>query len=213
MHDSRSCFKGNRCHRWRECQHCAKIRQAKIADVAERLAAMYPGLAWTTLHPVTAGSAAAARARSAWARRSKVPAGLWTVERSPSTSNLHINIIHPFGFGSEAGEYHQWQCAISGNVRHVAAYISKPEQFPPRADHPGRIYGTLGPLWQHLAHAHQEPAVAAAALEFALDPGASIVRASQPPLIKSNQNDLSAEGYRSIAARYLPNLLRPRVQI
>jgi hypothetical protein len=213
MPESRICFKGSRCHRWRDCPECAAIRQARIADVADRLQSMYPGLAWTTLHPVTSGAEAIARARAAWARKSRVPAGLWTVESSPSTGNLHCNIIHPIGFDADISGLHRWQRAITGKVRHVAAYISKPEQFPRREDHPGRLYGTLGPLWQHLASARQEPTVAAAALEYAIDPGAAQVRAASPQSQSPQHGELSMDEYRQIAARHLPNLLHPRVRI
>lgn len=213
MTEPRPCFKGNRCHRWRDCPHCAAIRQAHIADTAERLQKMYPGLAWTTLHPVTSGAEAVARARAAWARKSRVPAGLWTVERSPSTDNYHCNIIAPIGFDADDNKFHRWQRAITGNVRHVAAYISKPEQFPSREDFPGRLYGTLGPLWQHLASARQEPAIAAAALEYAIDPGAAIVRASSESTIVDADDKMTMEDYRAIAARHLPNLLKQRVRI
>ena len=213
MTEPRPCFKGNRCHRWRDCPHCAAIRQAHIADTAERLQKMYPGLAWTTLHPVTSGAEAVARARAAWARKSRVPAGLWTVESSPSTGNYHCNIIAPIGFDADDGKFSRWQRAITGNVRHVAAYISKPEQFPRHEDYPGRLYGTLGPLWQHLASARQEPAIAAAAMEYAIDPGAAIVRAAETQSQPPQHAEPSLEEYRTIAARHLPHLLKQRVRI
>jgi hypothetical protein len=174
---------------------------------------MYPGLIWTTLHPITAGGAAAAQARSVWARKSRTPAGLWTVERSPTTENLHVNIIHPAGFDAAHPSFHRWQRAITGNVRNVAAYISKPEQFPRHEDHPGRLYGTLGPLWQYLANAQQAPVIAASALEYAIDPGAARARVSNPAPTANGACSPTKEQSRIIAEKYLPTMLRPRVRI
>lgn len=212
MLPQKPCFKGNRCRRWRICPACAAIRQARIADAATRLQKMYPGLAWTTLHPVVSGAAAVSRARATWARKSKAPAGIWTVEQSPTTKNLHCNIIAPFGFDADDQQFHRWQRAIKGDVRNVAAYISKPEQFPAREDGPYRLYGTLGPLWQFLADANQAPPVAAASIEFALDPGAALARASKNGRADARDEKQSMEEYRAIAARYLPNILAERVR-
>jgi hypothetical protein len=211
--ENRPCHKGNRCRRWRVCPDCARIRQAQIADVAQRLSAIYPALDWTILHPVRQGSAAVATARAAWARASAAPAGIWTVEQSPETKNLHINIIHPRGFAAATPQAHVWREPLRGDVRRVAAYISKPEQYPDRLDHPGRTYGTLGPLWAHLANPRQAETVAAAAIEQALNPGRGAAAAPPCPRRQDQPAELSAEEYRRIAATHLPNMLRPRVRI
>lgn len=174
---------------------------------------MYPSCAWTTLHPVSHDPSSLVRARAAWARASKVPAGLWTVELSPRTKNLHCNIIHPLGYDAEILQAHRWTQPIDGQIRAVAAYISKREQFPDRAQFAGRIYGTLGPLWSHLASAKQEPVIAAASVQVALDPGAARVRVSNPRPTANGAAMPSREEARIIAERYLPSLLRPRVRI
>jgi hypothetical protein len=204
------CAPRSRCGRWRNCAACAAIRQARIADVAERLGRLYPALVWTTLHPYHPGAAGAAQAKSEWARRHRPEAGLWTIEQSPTTKNLHINILHPEVELASLNHSARWQRAIEGSVRNVAAYISKPEQFPHGADTPARIYGTLGPLWHFLANERQAETVAAAAIETALDPAATLQRARIRAHIRGEPEPQTMEEYRAIAARYLPNIMSAR---
>lgn len=204
----RTCAPRSRCNRWRVCPACAAIRQAKIANVAERLGKLYPALIWTTLHPVTGGARGITLARAEWARKADPAGALWTVEQAPTSKNLHLNIIHPPISQVELDQSHRWQRVIEGSVRNVAAYISKPEQFPVREDGPARIFGTLGPLWQYLASGDQAPPVAALAIQHALDPQESLQRARIHAHIRGKPEPHTMAEYKAIASKYLPDLLK-----
>jgi len=218
MHDGQQslsefpvCSKKNRCRKWRICRSCALIRQAKIADLAEKLASMYPALRYSVIEPSKSGQAALAAARAAWGRLHAPPLALWTVEYSKATSNLHLNILHPADAERKSSLFRTWTTEVSGNPRAIGAYIGKPDQAPPQELYPGRTSGTLGPLWKFLANENQAPPLAAAALQHALDPE-RLARAPASPA-PSQENPQVPENldYRSIAARWLPDILSKRV--
>lgn len=206
----RVCCARARCHNWRDCASCGRIRQAKVADMAQRLASMYPTLSWAVIEPHRPGAGAIEQARDEWRRIAKPGAGIWTIEQSKRTGNLHLNIISNSTAARSLSAAECWQQRIVGDPRNVAAYISKPSQAPARSDHHGRLLGTLGPLWQYLAHERQAPAVAAAAIQHALDPKAAEQRARIAAYISGQPEPHTQAEYRAIASRYLPDLIRAR---
>lgn len=221
---ARRCAPRARCRDWRHCEDCARIRQAKIANVAERLESFDPDLTWTCLHPVKAGAAAAIAARAEWLRKVDPPGALWTVEQSSASGALHINIIAPTDLPPDLNHSKIWQQRIDGSSRNVAAYISKRSQMPARAEFPGRLFGTCGPLWSWLANAKQLPAVAAATLQQEIDGSPTAAAAAQKERRSLSDlemlrgaslpaQELTREEYRAIAARRIPDILgkgRPR---
>lgn len=217
-HTPRWCRPQSRCRAWRHCLTCARIRQAKIASAAERLARIAPEIHWSALHPARAGADEAIRARREWVELVAPRAAIWTVEQSPSTGALHINILHPAAPAPALVRSHLWTKPLAGDLRRVGAYISKPDQYPRKADYPGRLYGTCGPLWQYLAHPEQKAPVAAAALQYTIDPEPMQLQAflAQGRRERLNRHALpppdaappmSKEDARTIAARWLPDIL------
>lgn len=179
------CRQGLRCHDWRQCDACAHIRQAQIADVAELGAAVSPA------HPITYAvvrSYALAdfgTDREAFQRRmAKITGGgIWTVETGEISTGLHINILASSAQPMTAGQIAEawpvkspadiWAAPVPRqDVRHVAAYISKRKGIPPQAEYSGRVYGSWGqwkrPLGALIEDPQKAPLVAAAALESVL---------------------------------------------
>lgn len=204
----RPCTPRSLCRRWRQCPRCGAIRQAQLADLAERLATLYPEPYWTVLRPINPAAAAIAAERQRWAALTGTPVAIWTVERSDRSAGLHLNLIHPPHAPVKIKTAHLWSQPITGNVRHVAAYIIDPRKAPNPEAWTGRQHGTIGPLWYILARATQFPAVQALALQYALNPTPPQTAATLARSIERAEPSLSPHEYKQIAARYLPDLMR-----
>jgi hypothetical protein len=202
-----SCFKGNRCRNWRECDACARIRQARIATAAERLAGIAGPLDWTTLRPGTSAFATIATARAEFLRKASPQGAVWTIEQSPNTGNLHINILTPGITLPTLMHSSALHTRAIDEPRRVAAYISKREQMPDQHLYPGRLYGTAGPLWQWLTAKGQQPIIQGAAIQHDIDADAGRLAQMGPARLSDTIKPLDAEDYRRIAERRLPDLL------
>ena len=221
------CLPSRPCHRWRTCARCARRRQANVANAVDQLGRLSGTLSWHILYPNDPGPDALRASRSSWLRAARPSGAIWTVEQSRKTGALHCNIITPAGSLHEPVNAHHWQQIITGNPRHVGAYIAKPGQIPKQADYSGRLYGTAGQIWHLLAEQTTHPAVAAAAAQYAIDSMAMRDRAVQC-LVRTklrsidehnaffdgqrNQPPQTKEDYRAIAARWLPDLLEWKEQ-
>lgn len=205
---SRPCLPRARCHNWRTCDICARIRQAKIADAAERLQLAADDLTWTCLSPADTGARELAKARDAFLRAEEPIGAIWTVEMSPQTGRLHCNILHPTTTPRSMRLARVWQAPLTGNARAVAAYISKRSQMPAKELYPGRLYGTAGPLWQWLAGGDAPAPVAAAKTQYDIDPAPLSARSGITERNYLENRDYTWDDYRAIAAARLPDLLR-----
>lgn len=227
-HNAARCHPSRPCNRWRTCARCARRRQAKIADAAERLFTHTGQLRWHILYPHAPGADALRAVRENWLRAAAPAGAIWTVEQSRKTGALHCNIITPADCTATPRAAEHWQQLIQGDPRAVGAYIAKRRQMPEPAAYGGRLYGTTGQLWQILAGQTQYPAVAAAAAQYAIDSEAMMQRAAflrLPPgeqqrrlwLIKAYEDRQKAEPtrdeYRAIAAKWLPDLLEWKEKI
>lgn len=227
------CSKARPCNRWRDCHFCARRRQAKIADAVEKLAGRTGPLRWSILYPLQGGSAAAKEARADWLAEAAPAGAIWTIEQSRKTGALHCNIITPAHCQANPSSAHTWTQTITGNPRHVGAYIAKRQQMPTREQFDGRLYGTAGPLWQWLAGSQSEPIVAAAAAQHIINREAMLMESIHqierqqerdriallnPGQLQREQwareeaaakttTEKTRDEYRAIAARYLPDIL------
>ncbi len=87
------CRPGRRCNLWRECERCARIRQAQIADVAVNRLSRNSYLTYvvlTTREPVTLESD---KARVLRVVRNLSSGGVWTVEAGEQFRGLHVNLM------------------------------------------------------------------------------------------------------------------------
>lgn len=201
------CRPGDRCRNWRECDQCARIRQARIATAAERLESVVGPLDWTTLQPASAAFAAIADARAEFLRKTAPKGAIWTVEQSPNTGNLHLNVLTPAIEQPRLLHASAFHIRAVTNPRQVAAYISKREQMPSRDAYDGRLYGTAGPLWQWLSDRHQQPLIQAAAVQHDINAEAGRLAPMGPARVTDPIKPLTREDYRRIAERRLPDLL------
>jgi hypothetical protein len=204
---NKSCWPGNRCRDWRNCETCARIRQARIATAAERLGAAVGPLDWTTLQPHGTSFRDIATARDEFLRRTAPSGAIWTVEQAPKTGHLHCNIIAPPSKQLQLRHAHAFVAQNISNARRVAAYISKREQMPSRDDYPGRLYGTAGPLWQYLSARGQQPIIQGAAMQHDINADAGQLAPMGPARITDTITTLTKDDYRRIAERRLPDIM------
>jgi len=150
---------------WRTCDACARNRQARIADVAADLERQYPALAWITLTPDASNRRTIDAIRDAYLRQADAQAGIWTIERGTQSGKLHCNIItnHHTAPRTRAAEIHIAQ--VRGNIRDIAAYISKRSQIPDLSHYPGRTFGKFGMLRDFLTTRGMPEVVQAAYIE------------------------------------------------
>jgi hypothetical protein len=202
-----NCAPGSRCHHWRTCSACAAIRQARIADAADRIAQCWPGLHWTRVTPHVQTARAISTIRARWRALAAPAAGLWTVEQGARGHHLHLNFLHTDAVLTEIEGASTWTAHAIEDHRRVAAYISKREQAPDPASYHGRSFGTFGAPWFFIANNQQAPALAAAALQFAINPGASTWAELASRESPRQPAPLTRADYHAIATRYLPDLI------
>lgn len=191
--EPRHCAPRSRCRNWRACPACARIRQATVADLAEKLAHAAGRLNLTVLHPTHPGAATVAAIRAAWVRQARPSGAIWTVEQGASPGALHLNILHPSHHQAAPAGAACYSEPIRTTPRAVGAYISKRAGAPDPEIYPGRCLGRSGPLWQWLASDDTAPILQAATYQHIAEPQAG----RQPP-------PDTGEDYRAIAARWLP---------
>lgn len=160
------CEARNRCKKWRECDRCAAIRQAQIADIAEKLEQKYKELYLTTLKPSQNTQKAIEKLRSSFMRRCLAPAGIWTVETGEEYNGLHINLITPKPLPAKWRACETYTELLICTARDAAAYISKRSGAPSEKQYIGRTFGQWGQIGALLAEQKIAPAVAAAAFEI-----------------------------------------------
>lgn len=202
-----ACRPGHQCNCWRSCDYCARRRQTRIADAAEKLAGAVGAIDWTTITPESQSMAAAVRERGLWLRAAHPPGAIWTIERGIDSGKLHINILAPSGLGAALPRSAQHRITRVDNPRAVAAYISKREQAPSAAEWPGRTFGTAGPLWQWLTAKGQATPIQAAAIQADINRAAGPHPHPPPAQAVRCAADLPAADYRAIMARRVPDLV------
>jgi hypothetical protein len=200
------CKPGKRCRRWRDCDACARIRQAKIADAAEGLLAGYMQLSLVVVTPADKTPVAMQKAIRAAIRNNGLRAGIWTVERGEKAGTLHANLLtHHTGIKPQRGATIHAE-TVRTSARTVAAYISKRRQAPRADEYAGKTYSTWGRLADWAYHRDQSPIIQGAAIETDMQ-GRDNQPAPQPArIMPAAAPDLSIDEYRAIAARHMPTL-------
>ena len=191
---------------WRTCDACARNRQARIADVAADLERQYPALAWITLTPEASNRRTIDAIRDAYLRQADAQAGIWTIERGTQSGKLHCNIItnHHTAPRTRAAEIHIAQ--VRGNIRDIAAYISKRSQIPDLSHYPGRTFGKFGMLRDFLTTRGMPEIVQAKALEMRA-PELSAWERHRPAYDHQPEKpDGQVEDYAANMRRHLPRI-------
>lgn len=214
----KSCSAHSRCHDFRACDYCARIRQANVANAVERLKHLCGDLQWNILYPDPKVDKGAGTIKTAWLRAAKPDGAVWTIEKSLETQALHINIITPAKQSASIKHAHCWTSLIHGDVRNVGAYIAKRSQMPTVSDYSGKLWGTAGNLWQLLVDQKEAPVVAAAAAQYALNSQAMLDEANRQILKQLRDpvrrvwytpkpEPIDRESNREVAKRWLPDIL------
>lgn len=160
------------CNRPKKCGYCAKTRQMRIANTAEsRNQADY--LTWACLSEYDDKS------KTRLLRALDTRGGMWTIEQGRMCGKIHLNVLAEgvHNAATIAAAYRlkgveAWTKRVPrADIRNVAAYISKRDQYPDD-DFKGRTYGSFGAWRGTVAEAltskdmiQQAPTIAAQAIE------------------------------------------------
>jgi len=163
-----SCYGVNHCGNIRTCDRCAKARQKKIADAADRLEQQHGQLSLTVLVPAKNTQDEIKRLRASFLRRAVAPSGIWTVETGEKFGGLHLNILSPKPAPARWRAASTYSELVRCTAREAAAYIAKRSGMPPIEQYIGNLYGTFGQLFTLLSSGLMPPVVQAAAIEITL---------------------------------------------
>lgn len=154
------CRAGNRCKQWRVCEQCAKIRQARIANVAEQGSLKSPYITYAVVRPIEGNNFPEEKQKIVKAISGVADGGIWTVETGKFTG-LHTNLVigsserfDPQIIYKTIGvESHVWTNTNVDHkdVRNISSYASKQEGMPKKGEYRGNYYGSFGSWKQPLA--------------------------------------------------------------
>lgn len=205
------------CGHWRTCELCARIRQKKIADAAQALEAKQGRLCLSVARPPENTAGAIRSLRDQIVRSKLAPAGIWTIETGELFMGLHLNILAPARFSDALRRAGHHVELVQSSARAAAAYISKRAGMPEEQQYRGRLYGKWGNISEVIMTSESlETAAPRAALsEWSLMSEQDKAYAQQGwhrckgGYVKGEpaKPERTAEEYRAIAARHLPNLL------
>ncbi len=150
------------CNRWLHCDHCTRRRQARAADIAERIEAAFGPLQYAVITPDENTGAAIARAKRRAIRSLGSPAALWTIEVGQVSGRLHINLLGRLDGLENVSASATWIDIRPAQARPVAAYITKRTSAPSREFYEGRLYGHSGHIGEWLLKAQELPLLQAA---------------------------------------------------
>jgi hypothetical protein len=159
-----SCSPQYPCRRSLTCQYCARVRQAKYADIAERIEAAFGGLEFAVLTPGENTARAIERVKNAALRAALSPAMIWSVEIGEQAQRLHLNIVgHQLNFRKIRNCSIHVQ-PVHTSARIATAYMLKSKSRPNAHIYEGRTVGTAGSLMQWLTQARHMPVPQGAAM-------------------------------------------------
>lgn len=206
---SENCRPSNRCGRWRVCQHCAKIRQSKIADEAERMERIHGPLWLSVAKPHENTAVAIRKIRAHIIRNTLTGTGIWTIETGEKFAGLHLNLITPSPVRISSRLGTSWSELITNGARVAASYISKQEGMPELCQYEGRLYGTFGKMADILISEKMPATVQAASIETIVrPPGGRLTAAERRTIdqIQSRPSQKTMEEYKEIARKHLPHI-------
>lgn len=159
-----SCTLSQPCRIFRTCKRCAALRQSKIADKAESLSKTHGQLWVSTFSPEQNTPESIKALRGKLLRKGLAEFGLWTIETGEQFKKLHINTISTEPKLKLLEAHSGWSEPIKGNVRHVAAYISKPGAIPQTNQYSGRLYSAWGHISDYMLDQRSGPIIQAATI-------------------------------------------------
>lgn len=153
-HNKKPCQRGARCKDFRNCEFCCRVRQKKIADVAERGSKSSRYVSYAVIRTFDQQKIKETKAKFMPRLKQLTDGGLWTIEYG-EYSGLHLNIIagsdqiitatqlaKAWGFRGDT-DIHLENVPHS-EVRNPAAYSAKFESIPTKEQYSGHTYGSYG---------------------------------------------------------------------
>lgn len=204
-----TCRKTRRCGLFKTCEICAKIRQAHIATIAEKLDKSGNQLYFTVLKPNENTQKAIKALRASIIRRKLTAGGLWTVEKGEKFNQLHLNLISEKIDTSKINKATSWSEAISSSTRAAAAYICKQKGIPDENQYSGQLYGTFGSIFEIATSKSMPICIKAKAIDMTLSTNSKSDQKSQ--IVKDDEKqkqvrEKTKQEYQEIAHRHLANL-------
>lgn len=153
-HNKKICQRGARCKDFRNCEFCCRVRQKKIADVAESGARQSRYVSYAVIRTYDQQKIKEQKAKFMPKLKQLTQGGLWTIEHG-EYSGLHLNIIagseriitatdvaKAWGYRGDADIH--LENVPHNEVRYPAAYSAKFESIPTKEQYSGHTYGTFG---------------------------------------------------------------------
>lgn len=165
MQEQNSCNRFRRCRQYRTCADCARLRQARIADIAEGLLSHYQDIFMARFTPYSNSYREISRLKSAVKRQLSGLDAVWTVEQGTEKGLLHLNILSPREVFKQIKQAEYYQSEKVRNLRQTAAYLLKQSQIPSLSAYPGRQFGAFKSITELLTAKDQAPIIQAAAAE------------------------------------------------
>lgn len=162
MHSQNICTPNQRCRYYRTCDACARLRQAHVADLAERLLSQYPAVFLSRFTPYTNTKQEIERLKASIKRQLGNYNAIWSIELGQEKKLLHLNILSASPSFKQPKNTEYWQGQSAQNIRQLAAYMVKKDQIPPIEVYQGRQFGGLTSMSMLLQDKKQEPIIQAA---------------------------------------------------
>lgn len=160
------CNPRGRCGRFRTCMPCARLRQARFADLAQALLEHENATFLTRITPVISSKAEITRVKAAVQHQLGKQKAVWSIEIGTITHQLHLNLISPLASFKPIKNASQHTTPQIINLRQAAAYMLKQSQIPPADAYTGRQSGSWSNPIAALAQSKKNPLLQALALQL-----------------------------------------------
>lgn len=200
-----NCNKNRRCGYFSACDNCARLRQARFADKAQRLFPNIHGLYLWRLTPDDNTEQGIIRLKAAFKRQLDNGAALWTVEQGQVTNKLHLNVIAAVNPPRTFKAANQFVTGPIKNLREAAAYILKKGQYPHHDSYSGRQHGSFNSLGSILLATKTTPIIQAAALNLTLQKASALPTPYLERQLQIAHDRLTSGDYKAIALQNLPH--------
>lgn len=203
-----NCNIKGRCGKFRTCAACARLRQARFADEAERLLAQENALYLTRITPVISNKHEITRVKNAIKHQLGSSPAVWSIEIGTIKHQLHLNLISSHQRIKPIKNATQHTTAKITDLRTVAAYMLKQEQIPSTETYDGRQHGAWNSIIAAAAQHKPAPVIQAAAIQTLMGYPLDLKTMPAPPPKTNQTKQEQDEQYRARAQYYLSGFMR-----
>jgi hypothetical protein len=206
VNSNSKCNIKSRCGQHKTCKYCAHWRQKQIADRAIAIFGKMTKITWYRITPDSIDFKTFNRIRDSLKYQLNGRTALWTIEQGTLKGKLHANILTTESNLKPFKNCDTWKSEPTKDIRKIAAYISKKEQYPEVEAYSGRTFGTMNSL-KAIIQSPKMPAIVSAAT---LEPSNRRETINPTKYHKTkpksgSQTRTNAE-YREIALNHLPKI-------